>query len=95
MARISPGKFQKVTLDVVVDDAITIDSLSDILRRTVDLAGCTGCGLAGFDIHFRNLATQPAELWTVDSPIINEVGGLGGEGIQELNVAASNSFSAG
>lgn len=37
---------------VRLHEGITLDDLTDILKRLVDLQGCPACGLNGFDLHF-------------------------------------------
>lgn len=52
-----------------VEEGIQLQALQDILKRVVNLHGCTSCGLAGLDLYFR-----------VPDPLLNEkfrdIGGL-------------------
>ena len=49
----SIGNLRKGTVQFVVQEGIQLDSLQEILKRVVNLHGCTVCGLAGIDLRFR------------------------------------------
>lgn len=47
------GGLRPGTVALVVKEGIPAKSLHDILDRITNLHGCSACGLAGLDLHFR------------------------------------------
>jgi hypothetical protein len=43
---------QKQTVHLVASPKVTLDQLNKAIAKAVGIAGCTGCGLLGIDLHF-------------------------------------------